>query len=70
MLGYERLREDNNNFSRAYCFNFPPHMGLRASLRGDRKCGAYMLTNGVQQTEDFNNPKSNHAGRRRQACRR
>jgi hypothetical protein len=64
MLGYEtNYAKDNNQFSRAYLFNFLPfyHSGLRLSLPvSDKVTVLYMLTNGVQQTEDFNNFKSNH----------
>lgn len=63
-LGYEtNYAKDNNNFSRAYLFNFLPfyHMGVRLSLPvNDNLTVMYMLTNGIQQTEDFNNFKSNH----------
>ena len=63
-LGYEtNYAKDNNNFSRAYLFNFLPfyHSGLRLSLPiGDAVTVMYMLTNGIQQTEDFNDYKSNH----------
>lgn len=62
-LGYEtNYAKDNFNFSRAYLFNFLPfyHSGLRTSLPlSDNVTVMYMLTNGVQQTEDFNNFKSN-----------
>lgn len=64
MLGYEtNYAKDNNQFSRAYLFNFLPfyHSGVRASLPvTDKVTLLYMLTNGIQQTEDFNNFKSNH----------
>lgn len=64
MLGYEtNYAKDNSHFSRAYLFNFLPfyHQGLRLSLPvSDHVTLLYMLTNGVQQTEDFNNFKSNH----------
>lgn len=64
MLGYEtNYAKDNNQFSRAYLFNFLPfyHSGLRVSLPvNDKVTVLYMLTNGIQQTEDFNNFKSNH----------
>ena len=64
MLGYEtNYAKDNNNFSRAYLFNFLPfyHSGLRVSLPvSDKVTVMYMLTNGIQQTEDFNDFKSNH----------
>jgi hypothetical protein len=63
-LGYEtNYAKDNNHFSRAYLFNFLPfyHSGLRLSLPvSDQVTLMYMLTNGIQQTEDFNDFKSNH----------
>lgn len=63
-LGFEtNYAKDNNHFSRAYLFNFLPfyHSGLRLSLPvGDRVTLMYMLTNGIQQTEEFNDYKSNH----------
>lgn len=63
-LGYEtNYAKDNNHFSRAYLFNFLPfyHSGLRLSLPvSDQVTVMYMLTNGIQQTEDFNDYKSNH----------
>jgi hypothetical protein len=63
-LGFEtNYAKDNNQFSRAYLFNFLPfyHSGLRLSLPvGDRVTLMYMLTNGIQQTEDFNDFKSSH----------
>lgn len=63
-LGYEtNYAKDNNHFSRAYLFNFLPfyHSGLRVSLPvTDKVTVMYMLTNGIQQTADFNNFKSNH----------
>lgn len=63
-LGNEtNYAKDNNQFSRAYLFNFLPfyHSGLRVSLpMNDEVTVMYMLTNGVQQTEDFNNFKSSH----------
>jgi hypothetical protein len=63
-LGYEtNYAKDNSHFSRAYLFNFLPfyHSGLRFSLPvHDRVTVMYMLTNGIQQTEDFNDFKSNH----------
>ena len=64
ILGYEtNYAKDNNNFSRGYLFNFLPfyHSGLRVTLPvTDQVALMYMLTNGIQQTEDFNNFKSNH----------
>ncbi len=72
-LGYEtNYAKDNNQFSRAYLFNFLPfyHSGLRLSLPvSDKVTVMYMLTNGIQQTEDFNNFKSNHFTADRQADR-
>ena len=63
-LGYEtNYAKDNNHFSRAYLFNFLPfyHSGLRLSLPvNDHVSVMYMLTNGIQQTEDFNNFTRNH----------
>ncbi len=63
-LGFEtNYAKDNHHFSRAYLFNFLPfyHAGLRLSLPiHDRATVMYMLTNGIQQTEDFNNFKSHH----------
>ena len=64
MLGYEtNYAKDNNHFSRAFLFNFLPfyHMGVRLALPiNDKVTAMYMLTNGVQQTEEFNNFKSSH----------
>ncbi|MEZ5293262.1 MAG: outer membrane beta-barrel protein [Vicinamibacterales bacterium] len=63
-LGYEtNYAKDDNHFSRAYLFNFLPfyHAGLRLSLPvSDGITVMYMLTNGIQQTEDFNDDKSSH----------
>lgn len=63
-LGYEtNYAKDNNQFSRGYLFNFLPfyHAGLRLSLPvADKVTLMYMLTNGVQQTEDFNDFRSHH----------
>jgi hypothetical protein len=63
-LGFEtNYAKDNNHFSRAYLFNFLPfyHSGLRLTLPvHDKVTVMYMLTNGIQQTEDFNDFKSNH----------
>ena len=64
ILGYEtNYAKDNQAFSRAYLFNFLPfyHSGLRLTLPvNDKVSLLYMLTNGVQQTEEFNGFKSNH----------
>ena len=63
-LGYEtNYAKDNVAFSRALLFNFLPyyHTGIRTTLPLSRRVTVtYMLTNGVQQTEDFNRFKSNH----------
>ena len=63
-LGYEtNYAKDNSHFSRAYLFNFLPfyHSGLRLTLPVDDKVTLmYTLTNGIQQTEDFNDFKSKH----------
>jgi hypothetical protein len=62
-LGFEtNYAKDNSQFSRALLFNFLPfyHSGLRLSLPvHDKVTVMYVLTNGIQQTEDFNNFKSN-----------
>jgi hypothetical protein len=64
-LGYEtNYAKDNQAFSRAYLFNFLPyyHSGLRVTLPvTDKVSVMYTLTNGIQETEDFNNFKSQHA---------
>ena len=64
MLGYEtNYAKDNQAFSRAFLFAFLPfyHTGLRLSFPvSDRLTLLYTLTNGIQQTEDFNDFKSNH----------
>ncbi|MGE3509385.1 MAG: outer membrane beta-barrel protein [Vicinamibacterales bacterium] len=64
MLGYEtNYAKDNQAFSRAYLFNFLPfyHSGVRTTWTiNDRISVLHMLTNGIQQTEDFNDFKSNH----------
>ncbi len=63
-LGLEtNYAKDNNQFSRAYLFDFLPfyHTGLRLTLPvSDTVTLMYTLTNGINQTEDFNNFKSNH----------
>jgi hypothetical protein len=63
-LGFEtNYAKDNNHFSRAYLFNFLPfyHSGLRVTYPvSDQLSLMYMLTNGIQQTEDFNDFKSSH----------
>lgn len=64
ILGYEtNYAKDNQAFSRSFLFDFLPfyHSGLRLTYPASNKISLlYMLTNGVQQTEDFNNFKSNH----------
>jgi hypothetical protein len=64
MLGYEtNYAKDNQAFSRAYLFNFLPfyHSGVRLTLPvSDHVSLLYMLSNGIQQTEDFNDFKSSH----------
>ena len=63
-LGYEsNYTKDNFNYSRSYYFSFLPfyHMGFRTKYPvNDRLTLMYELTNGVQQTEDFNGFKSQH----------
>lgn len=53
--------KDQFNYSRSYWFSFLPfyHMGLRASYPvSDQVKASYWLTNGLNQTEDFNGFKS------------
>lgn len=53
--------KDQFNYSRSYWFNFLPfyHMGVRAAYPlNDRWNVSYWLTNGLNQTEDFNSFKS------------
>ncbi len=61
-LGYEtNYTKDNFNYSRSYFFNYLPyyHFGLRAAYPVTKKLTAtYWLVNGVQQSDDFNNSKS------------
>jgi hypothetical protein len=61
-LGYEtNYAKDNQAFSRALLFNFLPfyHAGLRATYPvSDKVSLLYAVSNGVQQTEDFNTAKS------------
>jgi hypothetical protein len=63
-LGFEtNYAKDNNQFTRSLLFNFLPfyHAGVRVAFPvNDRLTLTYELTNGIQQTEDFNNFKSNH----------
>ena len=62
-LGYEgSYTKDQINYSRGYYFNFLPfyHMGLRATYNFSKKLSLeYLLVNGGNQTEAFNNFKSN-----------
>lgn len=62
-LGFEtNYAKDNLAFSRAYLFNFLPfyHAGVRVTFPvNDKLTLQYLLTNGIQQTEDFNDFKSN-----------
>lgn len=64
ILGYEtNYAKDNQAFSRSLLFNFLPfyHSGLRLTYPVNGKVSVlYMLTNGVQQTEEFNDYKSQH----------
>jgi hypothetical protein len=61
-LGLENnYTKDSMNYSRSYWFNFLPyyHMGLRATYPLTQKLSAtYWLVNGANQTEDFNDFKS------------
>ena len=62
MLGYEtNYAKDNQAFSRSYLFNFLPfyHTGVRTTFAlNPRVTLLHMLTNGIQQSEDFNDFKS------------
>src|SRR5262245_39155091 len=64
-LGYENnYTKDQINYSRSYFFNFLPfyHFGFRTTYApGDRLSLTYWLVNGAQQSEDFNNFKSQAA---------
>jgi hypothetical protein len=64
-LGYEgNYSKDQINYSRSYFFNFLPfyHMGFRTSYPlSDKVTVGYMLVNGIQQTEEFNEFKSQFA---------
>jgi len=55
-LGLEtNYAKDNDHYSRAYLFDFLPfyHTGLRLTYPvTDRLIAMYMLTNGIQQTEE------------------
>ena len=61
-LGYEtNYAKDDQAFSRSYLFNFLPyyHTGLRVTYPITEQVSVlYMLTNGIQQTEEFNDYKS------------
>jgi len=64
-LGYEgNYTKDQINYSRSYFFNYLPfyHFGFRTTYApGDRLSLTYWLVNGAQQSEDFNNFKSQAA---------
>ncbi|MBI1788654.1 MAG: porin [Acidobacteria bacterium] len=61
-LGFENnYTKDQLNYSRSYLFNFLPfyHFGLRATYPVHPKLDlSYWVVNGAQQSEDFNNFKS------------
>jgi hypothetical protein len=63
-LGLEtNYAKDDDHFTRALLFDFLPfyHSGARLSYAvNDRVTVYYMLTNGAQQTEDFNTSPANH----------
>jgi hypothetical protein len=63
-LGFEtNYTKDDLNYSRSYYFSFLPfyHFGLRAKYPlNDHVTVMYHLMNGVQQSEDFNEFKSQH----------
>jgi hypothetical protein len=65
-LGIEgNYTQDQMNYSRSYWFNFLPfyHMGLRANYPVTDRFGVnYWLTNGTQQTEEFNGFKDQMFG--------
>ena len=63
-LGFEgNYTKDQINYSRGYFFTFLPsyHMGFRNTYKvSDQLSVAYHLVNGANQTEDFNEFKSQH----------
>jgi hypothetical protein len=63
-LGAEtNYAKDNDHFTRALLYDFLPfyHAGARfAYAVNDRVTVYYMVTNGAQQTEDFNSTVANH----------
>jgi hypothetical protein len=65
-LGIEgNYTKDQMNYSRSYWFNFLPfyHMGFRVNYPvNDRFAVNYWITNGTQQTEDFNGFKDQYGG--------
>jgi len=65
-LGYENnYAKDQINYSRSYWFNFLPfyHAGGRVNYRfSDRVALNYWITNGTQQTEEFNDFKDQFVG--------
>jgi uncharacterized coiled-coil protein SlyX len=65
-LGIEgNYTQDQMNYSRSYWFDFLPfyHMGVRANYQFSDRFGInYWLTNGTNQTEDFNGFKDQLGG--------
>jgi hypothetical protein len=65
-LGIEgNYTQDQMNYSRSYWFNFLPfyHMGVRANYQFNDRFGVnYWVTNGTQQTEEFNGFKDQLGG--------
>ena len=65
-LGIEgNYTKDQMNYSRSYWFNYLPfyHMGARVSYQVNDHLGInYWITNGTQQTEDFNGFKDQLGG--------
>ena len=65
-LGIEgNYTKDQMNYSRSYWFNFLPfyHMGARVNYQVNDRLGInYWITNGTQQTEDFNGFKDQLGG--------
>jgi hypothetical protein len=61
-LGIENnYAKDQINYSRSYYFNYLPfyHMGVRATYKiNDKLSAQYWIVNGANQTETFNNYKS------------
>ena len=60
------------NYSRSYWYNFLPfyHMGVRSNYQFSDKFGInYWVTNGTQQTEEFNGFKDQMGGVVLQPCK-